>query len=289
MDQEFNAAEVIAGFPLLSIRRALLHVGMMPDRDDIKLVAESLGCRPNQAESVLQAMERRGLVTKAQKKRQWEVTDLGRDLRWHWKPPRRMQPVIDRDDDSDAVNEGFEIVWCSLLRTQRDDSAMFEEAQFEVGVFVEYDTDRVVELSVVQPDDYDHPDSSSTIETSVYLSVTDAKKFAQGLQTAIEHAEAEITRRATAKPRRRRRTREPVESEDVPSSIGDTQGAESSRDVGLVRADDRGVKTKASSTSAARAAATARAAAAADKREQARKKREKNALASTLAELNRGR
>src|SRR5262245_61601009 len=107
MDREqFNVTETIGGFALTRIRRAMLFVGLMPDRDDIQTIAESLGCPSRQAESVLQALERRGLVTKAEQKRQWDITPLGKHLRFSWKPPRRLQPAIERDDDSGATSQG---------------------------------------------------------------------------------------------------------------------------------------------------------------------------------------
>ena len=83
---EFNAYEVIAGFPLLAIRRAISWVGVMDDRDDIKTVAESLGCPYPQAERVLEALERRGFVSRTKVPRQWENTEFARQLR-HWQPP----------------------------------------------------------------------------------------------------------------------------------------------------------------------------------------------------------
>jgi len=204
---EFDPGEVIAGFPLVGIKRALTWVGVMEDRDDIKNVAKALGCPLGQAERVLEALERRGFVTKAPKKRQWETTPLGNRLHFEWKPPRRIQPAIEREDEGDANNEIFESVPCLILRPASDEGAALEECDIEVGLFVEYETDRVIEISVTQPDDYDHRDHSSTIESSVYLGVSDAKRFAAALQTAIGRAEAELARRATEKPRRKSRTR----------------------------------------------------------------------------------
>jgi hypothetical protein len=273
--EEFTASEVVAGFPLVSIKRALSHVGLMDDRDDIKIVAEALRCPRGQAEGVLDTLERRGFVTKAGKKNKWDMTPLGNRLRFHWKPPRRIEPVIERDEDSAAINEGFESVWCSILRADSNDSITFEEGQFEVGVFVDYESDRVIELSVVQPDFYDDPESSSTIETSVYLDVAEAKKLAHGLQAAIERAEAEIARRAAAKPRKQRKAKGRAEP-NMPGEIGDT-----------LSTVERGLKGESTLASDARASSKAKAAG--EKKEEARKKRERNALASTLAELSRGR
>jgi DNA-binding IclR family transcriptional regulator len=107
-ETEFNANEVVAGFPLLSIRHALQWVGVMPDRDDIKTVAEALKCSASQAERILETLEERGFVTKAPKKRQWDQTAEGYQLSRKWQPPRRLHPVIDRDDENNATNTGFE-------------------------------------------------------------------------------------------------------------------------------------------------------------------------------------
>lgn len=84
---------------------------------------------------------------------------------------------------------------------------MFEEADLDVGVWTEFESDKLVEFSLSQPDDYDHRDSSQ-IDRSVYISVSDAKQLAKSLQEAIEYAEKELARRATAKPRPRPRPRE---------------------------------------------------------------------------------
>ena len=77
---DFDPAEMIAGFPLLSIKRALVFVGIMDDRDDIKLVADALASSRSQAERVLGALERRGLVAPTRAKKQWTKTQLGWQL-----------------------------------------------------------------------------------------------------------------------------------------------------------------------------------------------------------------
>lgn len=205
-ETEFNANEVVAGFPLLSIRHALQWVGVMPDRDDIKTVAEALKCPASQAERILETLEERGFVTKAPKKRQWDQTAQGYRLSRGWQPPRRLHPVIERDDENNATNYGFETVQCFVLRTKEDDD-VFEEADLDVGVFTEYESDKLVEINLSQPDDYERRNGAQ-IERSVYLSVSDAKQFAKGLQEAIEYAEKELTRRATRKPRPKKRPRE---------------------------------------------------------------------------------
>src|SRR4051794_12840176 len=103
---DFDPAETIAGFPLLSIKHALCWVGIMDDRDDVALVAEALACPRSQAERVLAALERRGLVAPTTVKNQWKTTPLGWQLATRWKPPPRIEPAIalEDDDDSTAIN-----------------------------------------------------------------------------------------------------------------------------------------------------------------------------------------
>lgn len=201
---DFNPAETLAGFPLLSIKRALGFVGILDDRDDVALVAQALSCRRPQAAQVLAAAERRGLVRPTQVKNQWETTPLGWQLAMHWKPPARIEPAVALEDvpDSKAINEVFDDVPCSILRTTPDDAEAFEEARLEVGVFVDYASPRVIQISVSVPDDYDHPDSNATLDASVYIGIAEAKRFAGALQTAIARAEAELTRRTTLWPKR---------------------------------------------------------------------------------------
>lgn len=188
---EFDSAQVIGGFPILDIKRALTYVGLREDRDDVASVASSLRCPHSQAERVLAALERRGMVARTGKTNQWQTTDLGKRLAWHWQPPRKLQPAIALEPESDGINEVFDGVPCSILRNE-DDEDMFEEAELEVGVFVEYASPRLVEISVMVPNDYENRDGGGTIDSSVYVSVDDAKRFARALQTAIDRAEKEI-------------------------------------------------------------------------------------------------
>lgn len=284
---EFDASEVIAGFPLASIKRALTWVGLMDDRDDIKNVADALHCPSGQAERVLEALERRGLVTKAAHKRQWETTDLGKRLNYHWHPPRRIEPVIEREAGRGATNEVFETVPCSILRTSSDNGAAFEEADLDVGVFVEYESDRVIEISVSQPDDYDHRGESSVIESSVYIGVDEAKRFATALQKSIERAERELTRRKTAKPRRAGATK--TEKFNLVRKPATSSGGRPSARLPAARTPSQ--RDRSLRAEAAAAAAKAKAEEAKLKREkkieEAKLKREKDALARTLREVGR--
>jgi hypothetical protein len=228
--KEFDATEVVAGFPLPSIRHALQWVGVMDDRDDIKTVAEALKCPNSQAERVLENLEERGFVAKGTRKRQWEQTPLGWRLSHEWQPPRRIHPVIvrddDDDDDDDVINRGFDTVPCFILRSNGDDDT-FEEADLDVGVWVQYESDKVVELNISQPYDYEHR-NSSRIEWSVYLGVADAKQFAKALLEAIEHGEKEIARRVAYKPRKRKQKTAAAFKRDATTGFGQRGAAQPS-------------------------------------------------------------
>jgi len=222
-DVQFDPAETIAGFPLKSIRRALGWMGLMgKEGDNVERVAKALSCPLSQAEHVLAAAERRGLVTPTGVKNHWKTTDLGWNLVMRWKPPPRIEPAIslDGDDDPKAINEVFDEVPCSLLRTTPDDDDAFEEAKLEVGVFVEYASPRVIEISVSIPDDWDYPDDSASIESSVYVGVEDAKRFMKALQTSIERAEKGIARRKRMPPAKSRRAEGDEERRKGPKGTG---------------------------------------------------------------------
>ena len=197
-DSTFDPAETVAGFPLKTIRRALGWMGIMHKAGDhVAHVAKTLSCPRSQAERVLAAAERRGLVTPTGVKNQWKTTDLGWELVMRWKPPPRIEPAIslDGNDDPKAINEVFDEVPCSILRTTPDDDDAFEEAMLQVGVFVDYASPRVIEISVSIPDDWDYPDDSASIESSVYVGIDEAKRLVKALQTTIGRAEEEIARR----------------------------------------------------------------------------------------------
>ncbi len=274
--KEFDAGEVIAGFPLASIKRALTWVGVMEDRDDIKNVASALRCPPGQAERVLDALERRGLVSKAARKRQWETTPLGHRLKYYWQPPRKLEPAIEREAERGASNQVFETVPCSILRTSSDEGAAFEEADIEIGVFVEYETERLIEISLSQPDEYDHRDGSSTIERSAYVGVAEAKKLATALQKSIEHAERELIRRKTSKPRKpatRKSGRLKLEKKPAASRSGGARAR-----LPELRTASRARSNRPQKTASSPAADKARI-------EEAKQKREKDDLARTLREV----
>lgn len=279
---DFDPAETIAGFPLLSIKRALGWVGLMDDRDDIALVADALSCPRKQAERVLAAAEQRGLVTPTQVKNQWKTTPLGGQLARRWKPPPRIEPAIalEGEGDSKAINEMFDDVPCSILRTTPEDDDAFEEGLLEVGVFVDYASPRVIEITVAVPDDYDDPHASTTVESSVYIGVDEAKRFAKALQTAIGRAESELVRRSKLKPTKKGGTSE-----------GRASPPDQERQNGGAVLLKRGVQAAKSPIVVARAAAKAEAARDAVKRKEERaaeskRKAEQRALEATLKELN---
>jgi hypothetical protein len=66
---------------------------------------------------------------------------------------------------------------------------------------------RQVEISVLQPDEYQGENAGSSLEAlAVYLSPADAMEFANGVLKAVERAEAEVARRRAQKARKARRT-----------------------------------------------------------------------------------
>lgn len=94
---------------------------------------------------------------------------------------------------------------CAILRGGSDDNHTFEDADLGVGAFIEYESPRVIEITILQPDDYDHRDEAAIIERSLYIGVDEAKRFGVALQEAIEKAEAEIARRALVDSTRKKR------------------------------------------------------------------------------------
>jgi hypothetical protein len=78
---------------------------------------------------------------------------------------------------------------------------VFEDAFLDVGVNVQYENERLVEINVVLPHDYEEPESNATIESTVYIGVAEARVILTGLQTAITRAEKELARRAAKSER----------------------------------------------------------------------------------------
>jgi hypothetical protein len=275
---EFDASEIIAGFPLTEVKRALAWVGVMPDRDDIENVQDALNCPPHQAERLLEALENRGFVVKTAKDRQWDTTQLGHQLTLYWKPPRRMHPAIEREEESGIHSEGFESVPCFVYRSSSDDGVSFEECEIDVGLCVQFENDRVIEINVVQPDFYDDRNGSSTIEQSVYIGIDDARKLAKGLETAIERADRELARRKATLPRPRARA---AESDAPPKTSDRTPETEPSR-LGATKndADASSRPTQPATRPQPKPAASAL-------NRVSKQKRAEDMLAATLKELGR--
>lgn len=199
-DDEFDANERIAGFSLVRIKSALTHLGIRSDRDDARSIADVLECGRPQATVVLEELERRGLV--ARKGKGWEKTPLGYGLANEWHPPRTVTPAVKRKPEPDVDGEIFETTRCAIERSA-DEGETFEEAELDVGMSVHYEGERLVWIEVLRPDEYQGESADSAVgEISVYLTPTEAKAFAKGLQKAIVRAEAEVTQRKTEKGRK---------------------------------------------------------------------------------------
>lgn len=203
-DEEFDGNDRVLGFSLVSIKRALGWVGIMDDRDDVRSVSQALKCPEQQAIRVLEELERRGFVAKTEKRRQWTTTPKGHRLAFFWLPPRRFSPAIERE--TSRCGEGFPPSRCGILRSTEDGADMFEEAEIDPTLSVQYEGDRLVEINVTQPHDYDDDEAGgASIELSVYLTAAEAKALAASLQQAITAAEREAARRVVEDARRKKR------------------------------------------------------------------------------------
>ena len=183
-----------------------MMVGIMDDRNDIDTVAGALGCPPQQALRVLEELERRGLVTTTNRRNQWDKTREGNRLAFYCHPPRRFTPVIDRPSEAGIYGVVFTHVPCSIWHSTDDEEVVLEEAEIDVALHVDYEGDRLIEINVNQPDEY-QGDRSGSAETamSLYITAADAKRLAAGLQEAIAKAEAETARRQAKRSRNAKR------------------------------------------------------------------------------------
>jgi hypothetical protein len=155
---------------------------------------------------VLEELEHRGLVTKTQKKRQWDTTPKGHRLALHWHPPRVLRPAIEYEAGPGSIDEQFKAVPCSIWRYTPDDDEMLEEGEIDVGIHVDYDHDRLIEINISQIDEYQgESNGASVCERSVYISAADARTLAEGLREAIDRAEKEAALRVKEKARRAKR------------------------------------------------------------------------------------
>jgi hypothetical protein len=199
---ELDAATRIAGFPLKEIKRALSLAGLM-NRNDVAEVARKLECPVRQALHVVDELEKQGFLIKLEKPGRVSLTEKGRQLVHLWSPPRRYTPIIERESEEGVCNEVFDDASCGLWHDE-DDTIMTEEAKIEAGIFVEQEGERLIEVSVVVPDDQDHPDEITNIETTIFMSIAEATRLSNVLQTSIEAAKAELARRADIQAGRRK-------------------------------------------------------------------------------------
>jgi len=204
--EEFDANERIAGFSLLAIRDAIRFVGITDDRDDVKHVSTALKCGRYQAQHVLERLDQRGLVEKAARKGRWKTTALGHKLAFEWHPPRTLRPAIRHAKESIVVLTHCGDAPCSIWRSSPDGDAMFEEAELHLALNPEYEGERLVEVEVIQLDDYQGERSGGGESAlAVHVSAEGARSLAAGLLKAAELAERETERRAKTQARREKR------------------------------------------------------------------------------------
>jgi hypothetical protein len=205
-EKDFDADERIAGFSLLSIRDAIQLVGLMEDQDDVKHVSAVLKCGRNQARGVLEKVEQLGLVERASKRNRWKVTALGHKLAFYWHPPRACRPAIRYGNEAIVVLEHCASAPCSIWRHSSDQEAMFEEAELNVALNPEYEGERLIEVEVMQLDEYQgERGGGGESALAVHISAEDARNLAAGLLKAAEHAEREVARRTKKMLRGERR------------------------------------------------------------------------------------
>ena len=205
-EKDFDADERIAGFSLLSIRDAIQLVGLMEDQDDVKHLSTVLKCGRDQARGVLEKLEQRGLVERMSKRNRWKVTALGHKLAFDWHPPRTFRPAIRYGNEAIVVLEHCADAPCSIWRHSSDQEAMFEEAELNVALNPEYEGERLIEVEVMQLDEYQgERGGGGESALAVHIGAEDARNLAAGLLKAAERAEREVARRAKKRSRGERR------------------------------------------------------------------------------------
>jgi hypothetical protein len=216
-EKDFDANERIAGFSLLSIKQAIQLVGIGEDRDDVKHVSTVLKCGRDQALGVLERLEQRGLLEKEAKRNRWKTTALGHKLAFYWHPPRTFRPAIRYGNEAIVVMEHCGSSPCSIWRCSSDQEPMFEEAQLNVALNPEYVGERLVEVEVMQLDEYQgERGGGGDSALAVHITADDARNMAAGLLKAAEHAERELARRAKKESvRQKRRVRGDVRAGKV--------------------------------------------------------------------------
>jgi hypothetical protein len=204
--KDFDANERIAGFSLLSVKRAIQFLGMNEDQSDAKHVSTVLGCGLAQARQVLERLEQRGLIEKTSKRNRWKTTPLGNELSFSWQPPRTFRPAIRHGTEAFVVSEHCADVPCWIWRCSPDEEAMFEEAELHVAMNPEYEGERLIEVEVVQPDEYQgESGGGGESALAVHVSPGDARALAAGLLKAAERAEHELVQRAKKRATRQGR------------------------------------------------------------------------------------
>jgi DNA-binding transcriptional regulator YhcF (GntR family) len=106
-------------------------------------------------------------------------------------------------EDRDDIHNVAHALGCPRAQAER----VLDALEREGFVAKTERKDRLIEVSVKQPDDYEHRDEASTGEITVHLGVPEARAIAGALQKAIRDAERELVRRATRNRRTRTRDR----------------------------------------------------------------------------------
>ncbi len=88
---------------------------------------------------------------------------------------------------------------CDILRADDHEREYFEEARIEPALCLDYDTPRVIDLSVIKPSDYDDEESGGDVETIACITIAEARQLIVGMERAIAQAERE---QAAKKPKR---------------------------------------------------------------------------------------
>lgn len=203
MDQkDFDANERIAGFSLL-VKRAIQFLGMKQEQSDAKHVSTVLGCGLEQARQVLERLEQRGLIERTAGRNRWRTTPLGNKLAYSWHPPRTFRPAIRHGTEAFVVSEHCADAPCWIWRSSSDEEVMFEEAELHVAMNPEYEGERLIEVEVVQLDEYQgESGGGGESALAVHVSPSDARALAAGLMKAADHAERELEQRAKKRARR---------------------------------------------------------------------------------------
>lgn len=145
-------------------------------------------------------------MEKAGKKNRWKTTALGHKLAFDWHPPRTLRPAIRYAKESIVVLTHCGDAPCSIWRSSPDGDAMFEEAELNLALNPEYEGARLIEVEVMQLDEYQgEKGGGGESALAVHVSAEAARSLAAGLLKAAELAERETERRAKTESRREKR------------------------------------------------------------------------------------